>query len=330
MASIHTLHQIALLSLMLAFCAAAEPAIARSADPPTLAQRIALAEKRIGFALDDVGKRLRAQQISEDSLHTVLAGAAEKSVNRKLQKELKKLLAERKFLYTKRNMLREMLTDARQFPYQPDSKVLRKLRSMENSLDLMDSGKLPVFDEQKQLSAEEGVRGNTAVYAQDIGAPCRVEHAADGKRKATAYSEWFSHTAPELEKHVRGQDFMRCEARFLESRKDTYLELRIVFNSYKASDFVGSIDPSLPARIDFLNESFIYLTPYAVAEAVRDRRSGQTVFHVQFQLDREDMRYLSRQQADVFTLFWTSGPARYEIVRLDVLGDLLTCLREAE
>jgi hypothetical protein len=317
-------------SLLLASLIGTRPANARSTDPPTLAQRIALVEKRIGHALEVIGTRIQVQRTREDSLLTAKAGGGEKSVLRKLQKELKKSSAERKFLYTKRNMLREMLTESRQFLFQPDSKVLRKLRSMENSLDMLDAGKLPVFDEQKQLSSEEGIRGKTDVYSQELGAPCRVERSADGKRKATAYTDWFSHTAPELEKHIRGEDFMRCEARFLKYRKDTYLELRIVFNSYKASDFLGSIDPSLPARIDFLNESFIYLTPYAVAETVRDRNRGQSAFHVQFLLDREDLRYLSRQQADVFTLFWTSGPARYEIVKLDVLADLLECLREAE
>src|SRR6185436_8871716 len=156
------------------------------------------------------------------------------------------------------------------------------------------------------------LRDNTLVYDKEISSFCNITRSPDGKIIANEFENFFEYTDPKLSSHFKETDFLQCRTRFIKTKKEYFLELKFILNSPKASSIYGTIDPSTPSKINFINGDFIYLETYALSSGILDPTTGSTIYNVQFKLDREDIKSISKKDIDSIITLWTSGADQFE------------------
>ncbi len=249
------------------------------------------------------------------------------SHTKQLDDQIESLREALRFQYKMRNVLNEMLGTTRQLPFQSNDKIQSRLKEMRRHLNRIDHGQLPDYYDQIQISSEPYQATATDMASRWYGIPCKKYMSQDGKIYATSKEPWFSHTDSNLYKYFKNQEFLEVSARILYTQKSFFLEVEFVVNSLKAADVLGYLDPNSPVRMDFMNGHHIYLQTFAQSDLRINRTEGQSLYEVQYQLDSEDLRELSKYELDTITIVWTRGAERYEIAHLDLIKQLLECVQ---
>ncbi len=221
-----------------------------------------------------------------------------------------------------------LLSETRNLKYLNDKVKSKKLTKIKDVLKNLDKGKTPKHLFEHSLSDLHVARLPIQVYDTYLSSPCELQFDENGSIWANAYRPFFEYTDARISKFFKEDDFLECWSRFIYSNKKYYLELKFVLHSPKASQIYGSIDPSNPARLDFMNGDFIYLETFALNTSEIEPGSANTIYTIQYKLDNEDLRYLSKYDVDSFTIIWTNGADRFELLYLDVLKTMLECLKE--
>lgn len=221
-----------------------------------------------------------------------------------------------------------LLSDSRKLIYMNDQVAQNSLKRIHKALYSLEKSKIPSGSEFNVLKNNEIPHASSRVYDFKLESPCQLTQNEEGTIWANQYTSFFEYTDPRISSYFKDHDFLECYARFIESKKKYYLELKFVLNSPKASQIYGSIDPSNPARLDFLNGDFIYLETFALNTSELEAGTGNTLVTIQYKLDKEDLNYLSKNEVDAFTIIWTNGADRFEIIYLDVLKNMLECLKK--
>jgi len=229
--------------------------------------------------------------------------------------------------YRIRNVLNEMLGTVRALKYHTENVILAKIKEMKRHLLQIDKGKLPDYQDQIPISNESYVATTDEVASLRLGMPCERYEIPESQVIATPETAWFWHTDSTLFAHYKNQEFLECTVRLLRSTKAYYLELKIKVNSLKSERVLGYLDPNAPARIDFMNGHYIYLQAFAQTDIKRIPAENQTVYQVQYQLDQEDLSQLSKYDTEFISLVWTRGATQYELFQMDLIKNLLACLR---
>ena len=135
-------------------------------------------------------------------------------------------------------------------------------------------------------------------------------------------------TDPNISTHFKDNDFLECQARFIKTKKEYFLEFRFLLNSVKAAAIYGTIDPSNPSKIDFIDGDFIYLETYALTPGTIDPETGKTIYNVQYKLNREDIKSIRKKDINSITILWTSGADQFEICKIDLLRNMFECIQK--
>lgn len=221
-----------------------------------------------------------------------------------------------------------LLSDSRKLIYKRDPDAQLSLKKINKALSLLEKMQIPSGSEFKILKNNEILHASNRVYDQILESPCQLTQNEDGSIWANEYISFFEYTDPRISSYFKEHDFLECFARFIEVKKKYYLELKFVLHSPKAAQIYGSIDPSNPARLDFLNGDFIYLETFALNTSEIEAGTGNTLITIQYKLDKEDLNYLAKNEVDAFTIIWTNGADRFELIYLDVLKNMLECLKK--
>lgn len=286
-------------------------------------ENLAEMEERVVSMIKKSDQEIKLFHRQTDSLQSLLSA----SPNRDTRVHYNKTEDQLKHSLKIRNVLKEILGEIRQLNNRDEKTALRDLKRLSGYLKILRKNKLPAFEEQKVIPAKEYVSAKTNTYSQPIYHFCNLTQSKDGYTLANEFETLFEFTEPKLDAYYKDAEFLECKARFIKTLKDYFLELKFIFNSPHAEKMIGSIDVASPSRIDFLNGSFIYLQAIAVTDEVKTSGSSQTIYHVQYKLDSEDIKNLSKYELDTITFVWTSGADKYEIVDLDVLLNMFACLK---
>jgi hypothetical protein len=266
------------------------------------------------------GKQTVEQELSEIN--------KDKRRIKKLKKELLGLTNEIKFNQQLENANRYILTMIRQLPIQNEMDAEKQLIEINAALKILDKNKLPKIEQLKKIPDESIAADMQAVYNRNVSSLCRITKSPDGKIIANEFEDFFEYTDPSLAVHFREDDFLKCQARFIKTKKVYYLELNFILNSPKAASLYGTIDVSNPIRVDFVNSNFIYLQSINFTAGIPDKQAGNTEYHMQYKLDGDDINAIRKNEVEALTVIWTSGSDRYEICRMDLLSKQFECLRE--
>lgn len=245
-----------------------------------------------------------------------------------VKNQIKVLQQDLSFNYQKQNAYRHALTLIRQLKIHDEITAGKSLKEIDHSLKLLDENKLPKFKDLNPIPSRAYVRVNTNVYDQEISSLCNLNRNLDGKIIANVYAPFFEYTDPTISTHFKESDFLECQARFIKTKKDYFLELKFLMNSTKASSIYGAIDPSNPAKIEFIDGDFIYLETYALTSGVLDPETGSTIFNVQYKLNKEDIKNIHKKDINTFTVLWTSGADQFEICKIDLLRNMFECIQK--
>lgn len=262
----------------------------------------------------------------------ILAQLVEKQLTKKqksaLDKTLNQLSIKVKNLGKIEQAYLMLLSDSRKLVYKKDQEAQTSLKRINKALASLEKMKMPSGSDFKILKNVETPHTSSRVYDYQLERPCQLTQNEDGSIWANEFTGFFEYTDPRISTYFKEHDFLECFARFIKTKKKYYLELKFVLNSPKANQIYGSIDPSNPARLDFLNGDFIYLETFALNTSELEAGTGNTLITIQYKLDKEDLNYLSKNEVDAFTIIWTNGADRFELIYLDVLKNMLECLKK--
>ncbi|MBK8451592.1 MAG: hypothetical protein IPL42_16865 [Saprospiraceae bacterium] len=256
------------------------------------------------------------------------AGSTNKKAIKGFHKKLELISSQRTLHYQQQNAYRYILTTIRQLQYQNENLANTQIKELKIALNRLEKNKIPRFKKLPEISSNPYVRDNTMVYDKEVNSFCNLSQNLEGTILANVFEIFFEHTDPKIGSYFKESEFLQCFARFIKTKNDYLLELKFLLHSSKASQVYGAIDPSSPARIDFINGEHIYLQSYALTSATIEPETGNTIYNIQYKLDREDLKYLLKQEIDSYTIIWTSGSDRFEICKLDLLKNMLSCLQE--
>lgn len=245
-----------------------------------------------------------------------------------LEKKLKILNRKRSDLIKIENAYLMLLSESRKLVYLKDQSASKSLKKINKALLTLENNRIPSGSEYKVLEETPLLGLPIQVYDHFLESACQLTQNEDGSIWANEFSPFFEYTDPRIGNYFKEGDFLECLARFIQSRKKYYLELKFVLHSPKAAQLYGSIDPSNPARLDFLNGDFIYLETFALNTSELEASTGNTIITIQYKLDKEDLNYLLKNEVDAFTIIWTNGADRFELIYLDVLKNMLECLKK--
>lgn len=172
------------------------------------------------------------------------------------------------------------------------------------------------------------LKGNSHVYGKQLSEPCNIQFNSYNKITSTEYQTLLQYTNPKLESYFKEGDFLDAEARLLKSNKNYYLDLKMTFHSPRAAQIYGSVEGGSPIKLSFINGVYIYLKSFNTVSGMLEPRTGNTIYQFQFPLDKEKLKYLSKYDIDKFSFLWTSGVEDYPVYDIDVLKNMVTCLKQ--
>ncbi len=297
--------------------------------PNTSGDTISRMEKRVEMNLNLLYSMLEIEYKSLDSLqHEMTLTGIDNKQLKKIKHTIESIQNNAQLHLKKQNAYRLLLGMIHQLKFKKTEQALNQLKEIDKSLSVLDKNKIPTISHIKEIPATPYLRVSTNVYDQEIAAWCNLTKNADGKTIANEFEHFFDYTDPKIASHFKENDFLQCQTRFIKTTDAYFLEFKFTLNSPKASSLYGNIDPSIPVKIDFIDGDFSYLEVYALTSGILDPETGSTVYNVQFKLDREDMRRLSKKDVDKVTIIWTSGADQFEISKLDLLRNLFECIQK--
>ncbi len=290
---------------------------------------IATLELRIQKNLDTIYQEIKQQKQQIEQLENVLAELTKEKnkSNNNLNKELKTLHQKLNFLYQKQNALHHMLSKVRHLIYLKEDQAQNQLLEIERALTIISKNKLPKFSDYKTISKFPYQRTETDLYSKELSSLCNLTISPDGKTLATVYEDLFEYTDPKISTHFKNSDFVNTKVRFLKTQKDYLLELKFILHSPQAKSVYGNPDGSSQSRMDFINGDFIYLQVFATSNGIVDAQQN-TVYHIQYKLDKEEINKIRKNELDKLTVFWTSGIEQYDICRINLLQNMFECIRK--
>lgn len=245
-----------------------------------------------------------------------------------LSKQIKKLEDDLGFLSKKIKLLNYMLSRARSLAFLEPKAGKKVLNNLNEQLQDLQKNKIPDYD-KKSINLDDPYQNvTTDIYSSNLYPPCLLRSNDKDQLIANEFALFYEHTDPRLSDHFADKEFTNCYARFIRSGKNIFLELQFIYGSPKAKQFLGRIDASQPTRIRFINGEFIYLHFFSVDEGIISPDKMSTSYSFQYKLDGEDIRGLQKNEIDAIDLIWTSGSEQLDILRMDLLKNLLACIQE--
>lgn len=296
-----------------------------SSFPDTIATLAGRVEKH----LEDLYFKIEEEKTKLESIQVELSRMEyDKKRYKKTKISSVKLNESLNLNYQKQNAYRHILTMVYQLRIQNEFNANSQLKEIEKALKKLDKNKLPALSNLNSIPSTPNLRNNTLVYDKEISSLCNLTRSPDNKILANVYENFFEFTDQKLSTHYKETDFLQCQVRFIKTKNKYFLEFKFLLNSPKASSIYGTIDPSNPTKIDFLNGDFIYLETHALATGTIDQETGGTVYNIQYKLNNEDISNLRKKDIDSLTIIWTSGADQFEICKIDLLRNMFECIQK--
>ncbi|HEX5625238.1 MAG TPA: hypothetical protein VFX48_04400 [Saprospiraceae bacterium] len=230
--------------------------------------------------------------------------------------------------HLKQQALLMVLTDIRRLPYLKEREARDRLKEIQSALEKLKADKTLKSYREQSLSGTTIQANSPMVYDQQLHHFCKINRNPEGSILANAFESFFEYTDPKWSAYFKGEEFLQVSARFIKTRKKEFLEFQFTLRAAKARQYYGSIDPSSPTRIAFMDGSFIYLNPFSISQPSIEAETGHTQYYIQYELEKEDLRHLKKHDVDEITMIWSSGSDRYDIIRTDLLKNLYECLQK--
>jgi hypothetical protein len=250
-----------------------------------------------------------------------------KKKSAEIQKDIQTEIKKRDFIYKKQNSYFLLLSMTRQLPFKSEKIAVQQIKDIKDALSILKKNKLPKLTKSVHEKNQAFLRAETELYSQEISSWCQILKNPEGTIIANAFDSFFEYTDPRLSTHFKERDFIECKARFIKTKKNYFLELKYILHSPQASKVYGNIDGLSHCRMDFINGDFVYLETFATTDGVLDSDLN-TVYLVQYKLEKEEINKILKNQIDKLTVFWTSGVDEYQISRLNLLQNMFECIQK--
>lgn len=137
----------------------------------------------------------------------------------------------------------------------------------------------------------------------------------------------FSFTDPEVAVHLRGIQYLTCEANFNEFVGDIrILSIKVIINSRTARAEYGYMPSGTLFSIKLLNGETVTLFSNNSDMGQIDVDKNSTTYKVNFPISRENQKLLQKSLVDKIKIVWSTGYEEYNVANLDFFQNQINCL----
>ncbi|MBK7226499.1 MAG: hypothetical protein WBB17_14155 [Saprospiraceae bacterium] len=243
----------------------------------------------------------------------------------KINKQIASVISENKTTKAYIDAYEELLTRIRQLNFRSGQEKSKEIHSISAKHKILLDQKLEI-DFDKVQTLPKVVQDEPLLF--QVKNNCSLEKNRDNNLVSTRFENLFSYTDPKIESYFIDKEFVTCESRLIKSQKNILLELRLKFSSIRAGKIYGTIDPSNPIKLTFLNDDFIYLRPSHIVTANIEEKTGNTIYKIQIPLDKEKQKKIKKFELDKIIFLFTSGKESFDIYNFDLLKNMLLCIKK--
>ncbi len=154
--------------------------------------------------------------------------------------------------------------------------------------------------------------------------------AFTGKRKvALENGFFFGYTHPQLEKYLKGENYLTCEGYLQQVAGLKIFNLKFTIDSPNATEDYGSILEGSRMLISLLDGNTVTLVSAEQDGGKIDRIDKQTTYKTYFVIDSKQEKQLQKSEIDKVRVVWSEGFEDYEVHNVDFVMNQLQCLNAA-
>ncbi len=141
---------------------------------------------------------------------------------------------------------------------------------------------------------------------------------------------FFSYTAPEMRKYMKGSDYLNCYAGLTRVGNTKLLNITYQINSKLGQKDYGYIEDESSLIIRLIDGSMITLKAKKQDEGLVDAINNKTTFKNSYLISAKDEKELRKYEVSFVRMVWSNGYEDYEVYELDFLIDMFDCLDETQ
>ncbi len=151
-----------------------------------------------------------------------------------------------------------------------------------------------------------------------------------GKKKVALHSEFFfGYTHPQLEKYLKGDHYMVCDAYMSQVSGLKALNVKFTIDSPNAQEDYGAILEGSRMLVSLLDGTTITLVSAESDDGKVDKVKKQTIYRAYFVIDPKSEKQILKSEINQVRMVWSEGYEDYEIHEVDFLINQLNCLKAA-
>lgn len=141
---------------------------------------------------------------------------------------------------------------------------------------------------------------------------------------------FFSYTAPEMRKYMKGSDYLNCYAGLTKIGNNKLLNMTFVINSKLGQKDYGYIEDDASLLIKLIDGTMITLKASKQDEGIVDGINNTTTFKNSYFIAPKQEKELRKYEVSFVRMVWSNGYEDYEVYELDFMIDMFDCLDEAK
>lgn len=138
----------------------------------------------------------------------------------------------------------------------------------------------------------------------------------------------LQHTPPVVKSELQEGNLMYLRGQIVQIDDIPQLHLNIRINSQKALEYYGTVSAGYILKIILLDGKEVKLTCTAGSGGIANDNRG-FIYPLGYELDKRDLKTLSKQEVDKIGIQWSTGYEEYPIYEIDFFINQIACLERA-
>jgi hypothetical protein len=154
-----------------------------------------------------------------------------------------------------------------------------------------------------------------------------VDNFTGKRRKEMAPQYLIRHTEDFMKASFKDKDYITCEVSASRVQGGYYyLNMTFTIQTKESQRTFGFLDKGTPFVFRLINGSTVTLMNAKTDIGSIDPVKNFTTYRAQIQMTNADAKALMSSELDVLRVAWSAGYEDYDIIEMDMLKNLLTCL----
>ena len=167
----------------------------------------------------------------------------------------------------------------------------------------------------------------------DNSIPCKISYEREvvntqSRRVDLAPQYFFAFSHPEIKNFYKEENFIKTYCQISKNKGLFYLNLNLNLSSSVAKNEYGVISNESNLVIHFIKGGKINLTCTKGSLGKAKEEDNKTIYSLSYELDKSEVKKLSKNDIDKVEIEWSSGIEAYEVYDVDAILDQMKCMEK--